>query len=54
MGLWKIWHPKYGLIFYEYENLKKGKYNPLIMFRKEVSIEKCHDKEVQLLLPVII
>ncbi len=26
MGLWKIWHPKYGVIYDEYENLKSGKY----------------------------
>lgn len=26
MELWKIWHPKYGIIFDEYENLKSGEY----------------------------
>lgn len=26
MDLWEIWHPKYGVIFNEYENLKSGKY----------------------------
>ena len=26
MELWKIWHPKYGVIFDEWENLKSGKY----------------------------
>jgi hypothetical protein len=27
MVLWKIWHPKYGVIYDEYENLKFGKYD---------------------------
>ena len=26
MGLWKIWHPKYGVIYDEWENIKAGKY----------------------------
>lgn len=26
MGLWRIWHPKYGTIYDEYENLKIGRY----------------------------
>jgi len=26
MELWKIWHPKYGLIYDESENIKSGKY----------------------------
>jgi len=26
MLLWKIWHPKYGVLYDEYENLKAGKY----------------------------
>jgi hypothetical protein len=26
LELWKIWHPKYGNIYDEYENLKSGKY----------------------------
>ena len=26
MDLWKIWHPKYGVIYEEYENLKAGRY----------------------------
>jgi len=30
MVLWKIWHPKYGDIYDEYENLKAGKYAPLL------------------------
>ena len=29
MELWKIWHPKYGVIYDEYENLKSGKYGPI-------------------------
>ncbi len=29
MGLWKIWHPKYGVIYDEWENIKAGKYEPL-------------------------
>ncbi len=28
MDLWKIWHPKYGLIYDEYKNIKSGKYEP--------------------------
>lgn len=30
MVLWKIWHPKYGDIYDEYENLKAGKYVPIL------------------------
>ncbi|MGA7874418.1 MAG: transposase [Desulfoferrobacter sp.] len=26
MDLWKVWHPKYGTIYDEWENLKAGKY----------------------------
>ena len=26
MVLWKIWHPKYGVLYDEYENLKAGRY----------------------------
>ena len=26
MELWKIWHPKYGFIYDEYEKIKAGKY----------------------------
>ncbi len=26
LELWKIWHPKYRTIYYEYENIKSGKY----------------------------
>ena len=29
MDLWKIWHPKYGVIYDEYENIKAGKYEAL-------------------------
>lgn len=29
MGLWKIWHPKYGVIYDEWKNIKAGKYEPL-------------------------
>ncbi len=29
MELWKIWHPEYGVIYDECENLKAGKYDPL-------------------------
>ena len=29
LDLWRIWHPKYGVIYDEYENLKAGKYEPL-------------------------
>ena len=25
MGLWKIWHPKYGVVYDELEAIKKGK-----------------------------
>lgn len=30
MYLWKIWHPKYGTIYDEWENLKAGKYEQLV------------------------
>ncbi len=30
MVLWKIWHPKYGTIYDEWENLKAGKYDPIM------------------------
>src|SRR2546421_758279 len=26
MGLWKIWHPKYGVVYDECEAIKKGQY----------------------------
>ena len=26
MGLWKIWHPKYGVVYDELEAIKRGKY----------------------------
>jgi hypothetical protein len=26
MGVWKIWHPKYGVIYDELEAIKRGKY----------------------------
>ena len=26
MGLYRIWHPKYGVIYDELENIKAGKY----------------------------
>ena len=26
MGLWKIWHPKYGVVYNELEAIKRGKY----------------------------
>ena len=29
MDLWKIWHPKYGVIYDELENIKAGKYESL-------------------------
>lgn len=29
MELWKVWHPKYGLIYDEYENIKAGKYEEI-------------------------
>lgn len=28
MDLWRIWHPKYGVIYDELENIKAGKYAP--------------------------
>ena len=33
MYLWKIWHPKYGTIYDEWENLKAGKYEQLVKER---------------------
>ncbi len=27
LQLWKVWHPKYGTIYDEYENIKSGKYD---------------------------
>ena len=26
MGLWKIWHPKYGVVYDELEAIKRGRY----------------------------
>jgi len=26
MGVWKIWHPKYGVVYDELEAIKRGKY----------------------------
>ncbi|MCP4271171.1 MAG: transposase [Gammaproteobacteria bacterium] len=28
MGIWKIWHPEYGVVYDEYEEIKRGKYEP--------------------------
>ena len=30
MYLWKVWHSKYGTIYDEWENLKAGKYEPVV------------------------
>lgn len=30
MDIWKIWHPKYGTIYDEWENLKAGKYDRVV------------------------
>ena len=26
MGVWKIWHPKYGVVYDELEQIRKGRY----------------------------
>jgi len=26
MGVWKVWHPKYGVVYDELEAIKKGRY----------------------------
>jgi len=26
MGLWKIWHPKYGVVYDELDAIKRGRY----------------------------
>ena len=31
MVLWLIWHPKYGMLFDEYKNIKAGKYTPFVI-----------------------
>lgn len=31
MILWTIWHPKYGILYDEYENIKAGKYTPSVI-----------------------
>ncbi len=31
MMLWVIWHPKYGTLYDEYENIKNGNYTPYIV-----------------------
>jgi hypothetical protein len=28
MGVWKVWHPKYGVVYDEAEAMKKGRYEP--------------------------
>jgi hypothetical protein len=33
MDLWKIWHPRYGTIYDEWENIKAGKYEPVDVSR---------------------
>jgi len=35
MMLWSIWHPKYGMLFDEYENIKAGKYTPYVINREK-------------------
>jgi hypothetical protein len=37
MDLWKIWHPKYGTIYDEWENLKAGKYERIAKNRDGTS-----------------
>jgi hypothetical protein len=37
MDLWKIWHPKYGTIYDEWENLKAGKYEKTVRNREGAS-----------------
>jgi hypothetical protein len=37
MDLWKIWHPKYGTIYDESENLKAGKYEKTVRNREGTS-----------------
>lgn len=39
MELWRIWHPKYGNILDEYENLKAGKYDSLPIKREQKTQE---------------
>jgi hypothetical protein len=29
MGLWRIWHPTYGVVYDEGERIKRGKYEPI-------------------------
>jgi transcription initiation factor IIE alpha subunit len=37
MGLWKIWHPKYGIIYSELEEMRKGKYEKYETKAKEAT-----------------
>ena len=39
MELWKIWHPKYGVIYDEEKNLKSGKYDPVPIYAEKVKAE---------------
>jgi len=38
--LWEIWHPNYGMLFDEYENIKNGKYSFLTIAGRVQVIEK--------------
>ena len=29
MGVWKVWHPKYGVVYDELEAIKKGRYGSI-------------------------
>lgn len=52
MELWKIWHPKYGVIFDEWENLKSGKYGSVETedYCKKKDLSQPSSKYIQLLL----
>jgi hypothetical protein len=52
MELWKIWHPKYGVIFDEWENLKSGKYGEVDTedYSKKKDSSQPFSKYIQMLL----
>jgi hypothetical protein len=37
MGIWLIWHPKYGIIYDELEGMRKGKYEKYETKTKEAT-----------------
>jgi hypothetical protein len=47
MVLWKIWHPKYGTLYDEFENLKKGKYGTALEPEYYRGVDGCEEENCE-------